>query len=415
MSNVIKVIACILAYGTGTLLSFQDWMVANEIQTHSVQLQWAKKSGWGWFAANDIVNETEILTIPLRSMMWANTNTLESFKSQLSAETYQTASMIYTLLSVSDQFQAFAELLRNSTPSKLPLLQAENRLDCMCEELTDFRATISEELSAIKTIFSQIQEFSEDDIEWAYRVVLERAFTYDDETVLIPAGDSLNQRMRNPSASWTITSEGMKVKTCSFVKEGEEVRINYRSGVSSIDTFKKYGYKGRGTGKVYIPLGLPLEGRQEFIQRLEETVCIQGQLFVDSNLGIASDALLKCSAVAILPNRPEAELFLQEDSKLPKPMDLTISIGSYQHIIRMIDAVVPRYKVPTQCQDDHTNFTKDGEAAAAYVIKELKQAKKSLEIRTASLMQEWDLLTETESGRIWKNHQIHISTSDEEL
>ena len=397
----------------GSTVNIEKWLIESEVITNSINLRWKDSSGWGWVTTNNIPKGREIMLVPSDSMMWADVKLLENYKSLLSEDSYQTASMIISLLSAGEKYQDYVMLLQNSTQRQIPLLRDENNPNCMCEELLEFRENMLKEITTIYEVLSMVGTHSKSDIEWGYRVVLERAFVYDQRIALVPAGDFLNQKLRNLATTWSFTSVGMSLKTLLPMKEGEEVFIDYRNGVSAMDAFKKYGYKSRGSGKVLIPLGLPLQGREDFINQIQTTDCIQDKLFVDSTLGKASGELLKCSAVAVLPNRPEAEVFFQNENQLPQPIKISISIASLQHVILMIDSVIPRYITPN-CHS-HTEFTKDGETAAMYVIKELNQSKKALEIRIIPMTKQWDSLMKGELGVVWKKHQIHISGMEGEL
>eukprot|EP00755_Sulcionema_specki_P031171 Sspe_Gene.96109::Locus_68501_Transcript_1_1_Confidence_1.000_Length_1760::g.96109::m.96109 len=404
------------------LHEFADWAYNHRVGMVGMAPRWSDH-GWGMFAREALQPSAILMAVPPWVIISEAHATLPAaanataLVAEVGRDRMPAFLLVYRLLGLlhnvevrekdAEHWRPYLDILptpRNrSAFFDVPFAFDPSIISCLPQELRDRVAVTQAELEAIKKGLrsaslwggSEKAVFTDDEIEWAFGVYHTRAFSMPpspeishETAVLIPGGDLMNQDHLEPSALWNLNSTHGMVITVGprRIAQGEEVRIDYRSGRSVLDIFERYGYvPTKSYPTLPMQVGMKLEGPAPLLSDMA-TECIPQNLYLDVATGEPSQSLLRCSAVAILPNRPEAAFFLAE--KLPVAIRLSITIGAHQHILKVLQRMNGVHAMPS-CPDSSFPLLLAARASRM-MLKDIAAAGEALQKRIADLTEEWE-------------------------
>eukprot|EP00756_Hemistasia_phaeocysticola_P067279 Hpha_TRINITY_DN9847_c0_g1::TRINITY_DN9847_c0_g1_i1::g.81326::m.81326 len=365
------------------LTKFSDWAWDRKVRMDGMIPRWRPGFGWGLFARRQLT-DMKLLAVPPWAMLseddiigrappeggkvWQRSALVEAAeKAELGDDSFATFCLVLRLLTLAKPPDGDESARRGAEfwapyigvlPSpqtgaafEIPVfLSDEGAAACLPQEMQDRRAVRLAEVDGIlKAATSSIlwgddePTFGEEEVRWAYGVVLTRAMTIPaspvtnglSKAVMVPAGDIFNQDHVGPNALWSLNATHGFVAWVDgdmIVEKGEQVFIDYKSVYSTAQIVEQYGYAPAVPHHLlHTQTGLQVEGE---LKAIADKKCVPGSLWLRVDTGELSGELVACVVYGLLSQRPEGWLYAQ--GKLPPIMQLSMNISAYHHQLRVL-------------------------------------------------------------------------------
>eukprot|EP01062_Namystynia_karyoxenos_P064229 TRINITY_DN57142_c0_g1_i1.p1 TRINITY_DN57142_c0_g1~~TRINITY_DN57142_c0_g1_i1.p1 ORF type:complete len:576 (+),score=145.42 TRINITY_DN57142_c0_g1_i1:79-1728(+) len=427
------------------LLKFSDWAWDRKIRMDGLIPRWRATHGWGLFAKRPLADMV-LLAVPPWAMLteddvigqpppdggaaWPRAALADAAQSAgLSGDGVPTFLLVLRLLTLlhppaghqhaekgAEFWGPYIGVLpspHSSGPFELPLFMGDSEAArCLSKDANVRRGVLRTELRQVHAAArhpglwsSAAPPFSDSEADWAYAVVHTRCMSLPaaqqtgmrEKAVCVPAGDLFNQDFVAPNAEWGLNAtHGLIATTRPGVEipKGEQVYIDYRSGRSAMDTVERYGYRPeRGYPRLPAQIGLPIEGPDQLLREARPKCEVPAELWVDAASGEPSERLVWCSALALLPHRPEAWLYAQ--GKLPEPLAASVNISAHRHVLKVLLHSRGQIEPGEECQ---TAAGRVAQAASRLLVGDVDAASAGLRARIGRLLRHFDALPRRDAG-----------------